>query len=448
MQIPVIVYLGHTRGLMESALEARRGGPGTLPDEVGAPAGFRPDRDFPAIPIGSGRSILESASDLEPEASTAFAVRGTVEAATLDEVPIQIGRAPVFADPEIAPFATCAAAAVGKAADAATLLKLARLHNAGLDGTGVAIAVLDTGINLAHLAAKLGRTPRTDPGNSWTPPGVTTSPFGHPVGHGTMCAYNVLLAAPNATLLDFPILLGSTPGGTTVGRTLSVALLGFSQLLTFWAVAFAPSGGLRYKALVVNNSWGMYHPSWDFPVGHPGRYIDNPVHPFNIIVRTLANSSADILFAAGNCGADCPDFRCQGKVSETITGANALAEVLTLAGCDVNDDRVGYSSQGPAIAGMTLQKPDVTAYTHFLGSEALGAGSADSGTSTACPVAAGIVAALRSSAAIAPVTIPPTNLFAALRTNARQVQGAGWNGDYGFGIIDPVATASGLGLGV
>jgi hypothetical protein len=41
-------------------------------------------------------------------------------------------------------------------------------------------------------------------------------------------------------------------------------------------------------------------------------------------------------------------------------------------------------------------KPDITGYTHFLGSEAFGAGSPDAGTSAACPVAAGCAAALRT----------------------------------------------------
>lgn len=80
----------------------------------------------------------------------------------------------------------------------------------------------------------------------------------------------------------------------------------------------------------------------------------------------------------------------------SITGANAHPDVLTLAGCDIHDDRVGYSSQGPAIPGMKRKKPDVTSYTHFLGSKAFGTGTPDSGTSTACPVAAGCVAAVRT----------------------------------------------------
>jgi hypothetical protein len=307
------------------------------------------------------------------------------------------------------------------------------------------VAVVDSGINLAYLAGKLGAMPRFDVANSWSPSGLTTLPGQHPIHHGTMCAYNVLTAAPRATLLDYPVLIRREPGGSEVSGTLSVALLAYAHILAGWGVAFAPGGTTKYKALIVSNSWGVYHPSSDFPPGHRGRYIDNPNHPFHLIVSALARSGIDIVFAAGNCGAQCPASRCQNRTAQTIMGANAHADVLTIAGCDTTDARVGYSSQGPAIANMPQQKPDLTAYTHFLGSEAFGPGEPDGGTSTACPVAAGCVAALRTKEA--PSTTPPGHLFAQLKATARQVAGpGGWNSDYGHGIIDPVAAAQTLGL--
>lgn len=453
MRIPVILTLSSQQPLVESAAMASRATEEGLPPTSGivpgteVPAGFEIDPEFPAVPIGPGRRDTATLESLAPEASENFVVRGTVEVDHPDEVPSEIGGNPVFADPRMEPFLTCVgSAALGSTADVAANLDLAALHAEGLDGEGVAIAIFDTGINLAHLQSKLGSMPRIDAGNSWTPPGVVGTPFQHPLGHGTMCAFDALIAAPRATLLDFPGLLGTVPGGVAMGRRLSIAILGFAQLTAFWAVGFAPSGGPRYKALVVNNSWGMYHPSWDFAAGHPGRYSDNVNHPFNVLVSTLARANADIVFAAGNCGSQCPSTRCQSNVTDTITGANALPEVLTLAGCDMTDMRVGYSSQGPAIAGMHPEKPDLTAYTHFLGSESVGAGSPDSGTSTACPVAAGCVAALRTAAGASPDALPPAGLFAQLRATARQVQGAGWNADYGFGIIDPVAAGRSLGL--
>jgi len=446
MQVPVLVVLPAQEPLVESAMAARDRRPPTIPLEAASvPSRLQLDPDFGAIPLGRARPE-SAAAELEAAVSENFAVRGFVEADSAAEIPQEADGRPVFSDPQIQPFPTCGGSPpVGAASDVQARLKVSDLSARGLDGSGVAVAILDTGVNLAHLTSALGATPRLDAANSWNPQGVTTAPGKHAVDHGTMCAFDVLVAAPKATLLDYPILSGSAPGGSTAGRSLSLALLGFSQLLVNWGVAFAPGGTPKYSALVVSNSWGIFHPSWDFPPGHPGRYCDNPHHPFNLIVSALVSSGADVLFAAGNCGSECADSRCQGRTAETIMGANAHPDVLTVAGCDIHDHRVGYSSQGPSIAGMFQEKPDLTTYTHFRGSEAFGPGSPDSGTSAACPVAAGCVAALRTKAA--PGTTPPTALFAQLESTARPANGqSGWNGDYGHGILDPIAAASSMGL--
>ncbi|RAI45367.1 S8 family serine peptidase [Rhodoplanes roseus] len=447
MRIPVLAILPAQEPLVESAIAAADRRASQIPlDATTMPPGLTLDPTFPAVPVGKGVTAGATLETLAPAQSQNFAVRGFIDAEDPGEIPTESGGRPLFADPVIAPFLTCGGTPpVGKAADVATKLNVPTLAARGLDGDGVAVAIMDTGINLAHLQRKLGAFPRFDAGNSWTPAGATSGPGKHPVDHGTMCAYDVLIAAPKATLLDYPILATTAPGGSVTGSTLSVALQAFAQLIAFWAVAFAPGGALRYKALVVNNSWGIFHPSWDFPPGHPGRYIDNPNHPFSLIVGVLARAGADILFAAGNCGGECADGRCQARTTETIMGANASPDVLTLAGCDVTDTRVGYSSQGPSIAGMFQQKPDVTAYTHFLGSEAFGQGAPDSGTSAACPVAAGCVAALRTR--LSSQAMPPRNLFAQITTTARQVQGGpGWNRNYGHGIIDPDAAGQSAGV--
>lgn len=446
-RIPVLVQLDPQRPLVESAMAFRERRAPTI--DLGAarvPPGVAIDPTFPAVPVGSARPEGMSLRAVEPRRSEQFVVRAYVEAADLSQIPREIDGRPVYSDTVIAPLLTCGVnAAVGVTADVAAKLNVAALAANGLDGDKVAVAVVDSGINLAHIATQRGSLPRFDASNSWTPGGVRTLPGQHGVGHGTMCAYNVLVAAPKATLLDYAVLMSRAPGGSTAAATVSVALLAYAHLISGWAVAFAAGGPQKYNALVVNNSWGVYHPSWDFPPGHRGRYIDNPNHPFNLIVSTLARAGADIIFAAGNCGLQCPSLQCQNRTTETIMGANAHGEVLTLAGCDTADARVGYSSQGPSIANMPQQKPDLTAYTHFLGSEALGKGDPDTGTSTACPVAAGCVAALRTKES--PFNTPPANLFNQLRATARQVAGpAGWNADYGHGIINPVAAAQTIGI--
>lgn len=446
MPIPVIVVLPGQEPIRESAAAfAERRTPNIDLGQARMPSRLQIDPSTPAIPVGTGRLDNLGASSFDPAQSAAYAVRATADFDQPEDVPDVMEGRRIFADPRIEAFVTCGSTPpIGNAASVAAKMKVAALHTRGLDGTNVAIAIMDTGINLAFLSGLLTGV-KLDVANSWTPPNTTTLPGKHPVDHGTMCAFDVLIGAPRATLLDFPILAASAPGGSTVGRTLSTAMLAFSQLLTGWAVAFAPGGVSKYQALVVNNSWGIYHPSWDFPPGHRGRFVDNPQHPFNLLVTTMAMSGIDIVFAAGNCGPVCADMRCQGRTAGAIMGANAHADVLTLGGCDTQDQIVGYSSQGPSIANMSQQKPDVTAYTHFLGSQAFGTGAPDSGTSAACPVAAGCVAAIRSN--VLPTATPPTSLFAQIKATARAVPGqTGWQADFGHGIIDPDAAAASLGV--
>ncbi len=419
-------------------------------ENVSTHPSFQIDPTFAAVPLGNGDSSSLTMESMEIASSENFVVRGFLDVDSQQNLPREVGGQPIFADPVIAPFITCGGTPpVGGVPQVKAGLNVAALAARGLNGDEVAVAIMDTGINLAHLRAKLGAgaTINLDVANSWRPAGVTTSPGAHPVDHGSMCAFDVLIAAPKATLLDYPLLRSSAPGGAQTGRTLSIAVQAYAQLIAFWAVAFAPGGAPLYKGLVVNNSWGIFHPSWDFPPGHPGRYIDNPNHPFTGLVSLLARSGADILFSAGNCGANCADLRCQGKTTRTIVGANASLDVLTLAGCDTLNARVGYSSQGPSIAHMPQNKPDVTTYTHFLGSEAFGANSPDSGTSAACPVAAGCVAALRTKL---PRATTPGMVFDALRNTATPKGGApgstGWNGDYGHGVMNPNAAALALGV--
>jgi subtilisin family serine protease len=373
----------------------------------------------------------------DPEEAT-YLVRGTLpddpdrqrlvlaQAAARPEV---VG---VFSDPVISTCLVCPGdPAVGSDQDVADQLGVKALADAGLDGYRVPVVIVDTGINLAHLDSK-GRDPKFSRQRSWAPAGVATRAGQHPVGHGTMCAYDVGIAAPKATLVDHALLLSETPGETAMSGLLSDAVLSYSRLLTM--VQAMPASR---RSLVVNNSWGMFSPTWDFPVGHPGNYSDNPAHPFNVIVASVEAAGADILFAAGNCGRDCPDSRCRFGTARPICGANSHPSVLSVAGVDTRKRRVGYSSQGPG--RLDPDKPDLSAYTHFKGS---GVYPADGGTSAACPVAAGVVAAVREKYPSS--VLSPAELRALLRKTALDLGGTGFDHDFGWGVVDGVALTAAL----
>ncbi|WP_030231550.1 MULTISPECIES: S8 family serine peptidase [unclassified Streptomyces] len=339
----------------------------------------------------------------------------------------------ISADPVIQTSPTCPGdGPVGNWQDVKNLL--AELGADDLDGSGIALAITDTGINTQHLSNELDRPVTVDAARSWNPPGVTGKPGQFPVDHGTMCAFDALIAAPKATLIDVPVLLSQQQGPTVMSGLLSDAVAAYSHL---WSVLETMPDDKR--ALVVSNSWGSFSPRWDFPPSHPGNYSDNPGHPFNLMVTALESAGADVLFAAGNCGLDCPDGRCEFP-DRPIVGANSHPRALSIGGVDTRGNRVGYSSQGPG--RLDPNKPDLCAYTHFEGSHAFGAGEPDSGTSAACPVAAGVVAAVRTqwSANV----IKPADLRTLLQRTADDRGAAGFDHDYGFGIINVPAIMDAL----
>lgn len=341
----------------------------------------------------------------------------------------------IYADPQIEVCTICpGSSALGAETNVARLVGVPQLAARQMNGSGVLVAIVDTGINMAYLRAR-GKNPNFDASRSWVPRAGLT-PGSLPVGHGTMCAYDVTIAAPRCTLLDIALLLSNRSGGSVMDGLLSDAVLAYNHLLR---VQTAPRRPGESRSLIVNNSWGMFHESWDFPPGHPGRYADNSNHPFNRIVGTLERYGADILFAAGNCGRTCPDGRCRGVTNGGITGANSHSQVLTVGGVDVTKTLVGYSTSGPG--RLYRYKPDITCYTHFRGS---GVYAADGGTSAATPVAAGVVAAFRTRFGYNPADArtSPASIRNIVRRTVEDRGAVGFDFDYGWGIINGIRLAA------
>jgi hypothetical protein len=430
-----------------------------------AASAYTIDHTFGAVPIGRG-ALHEAGENLqaflEPEKSERFLVSGTVRVTDrgVPEYLVENGhRYPVHSNPLIGGlrFQTCLPTCgtsqyLGTATDVQQKLGYQTLQDNGLSGSGVAVAIVDSGIYQPRIERLLGdslkpkRSINLDANNSWKAPGLVTQPGAHRVGHGTMCAYDALIMAPKATLLDFPMLLTRPVADHHSTSMVDAAVLAYFQLAMTWA-------SVSFDALVVSNSWGIFHPCLeDFPPGHPYRFIDNPNHIFHFLLRALAADGVDIVFCGNNCGngrncaGACASGTCLSKTDRMIMGANAYQEVLTIGGCDTNDQMVGYSSRGPSIQNMYPQKPDLVAYTHFLGSKTVEMFVPDTGVSAACPVAAGCVAALRTR--VKPNAVSPAALFDTLRNTARRPGGGGpgWTADFGYGIIDPIAAGRRLGV--
>ena len=325
----------------------------------------------------------------------------------------------VYADPPIQPFPVyCGNNAVGSDSNVAAKLGINQLRKAGITGKNVRVAIVDTGIDGSIIPVAGGWSPI--PGSK---PGTT------PADHGTMCAYDVRISAPDAKILDYALLQSTGPGWAGF---LSDALNAFANLIQL--LQNEPG------SLVVNNSWGMFDRSDDEPIGSDGNYSANPNHPFNQIVGSLVAAGADVCFAAGNCGGNCPDTRC-GKhdkgAGQSIHGANSHADVITVAAVTVDGRRLGYSAQGPG--GLTKRKPDLAGYSHFRGS---GVEAVDSGTSAAAPVVTGVIAALRQKVSVSKFS--PASMKGLLLRTCIDINGSDWDYDLGYGVVSAGGAAKTL----
>jgi serine protease AprX len=282
----------------------------------------------------------------------------------------------------------------------------AMLAAGGGRGRGIAVAILDEGFDSTHYPVAGGFTL---PGSQ--PPGA--API---TSHGSMCAADVLVAAPEAELFDYPFLGIPTSGG---------ALRMFQAVLDDRRRTGRPH--------VSNNSYGFVGipPRAQFP----NHEIFDLNHPLHRKVREVVASGVTVLFAAGNCGTPCPSGNCQPSgigAGRSIHASNSLAEVITVAAINTAGTRIGYSSIGPGMFEPT--KPDIACYSHLFGNFGPDRPGGtddqpfDSGTSAATPVAAGVVAALLSGA---PGLTPSAVKRALIDSTGNQK----WNAELGFGAL-------------
>jgi serine protease AprX len=303
------------------------------------------------------------------------------------------------------PFGTCdctPGVAKGTIADVANYLGASSLWAHGYKGDGVVVGVVDGGITAHGRPVVAGESPRIHGVTNGYPSnwGTTAAAWGD---HGNMCATDVLGMAPDARIYDIRI---------SNGNAISAALAGFQ-----WAINQHRVDGTPH---ILTNSWGIFQESWD------PAYARDPNHPFTRKVVEAINEGIIVLFAAGNCGANCPDGRCASDSGpgRSIWGANSHPAVMTVGAVNLHEQLAGYSSQGPG--ALSASKPDFCSITHFRGYF-----GSDSGTSAATPVTAGIVALMKQAR---PALTHAEAKDALIRT-AKDIGPAGWDQHSGQGII-------------
>jgi subtilisin family serine protease len=229
---------------------------------------------------------------------------------------------------------------------------------AGLDGTGVTVAVLDTGVDATHpdLAGKI--VAEKDFSGS--------ADIVDHVGHGTHVASTVAAAGAHP---------GVAPGAKLlIGKVLDDSGSGLESGI-IEGMQWAADQGAR----VVNLSLG----------GDPTDGTD----PLAAAVNELSASKGTLfVVAAGNAGAD-----------NTVGSPGSAASALTVGAVDRNDALAEFSSRGPRVGDYGL-KPEITAPgVDIVAARAAGTTMGDpvddlytraSGTSMATPHVAGAAAIL------------------------------------------------------
>jgi hypothetical protein len=306
---------------------------------------------------------------------------------------------------------------------AGRLIKSEFLRQQGLVGQDVNIVVIDQGLDKSLIPANFA--------GGWAHgsrlPGETQGKAG---AHAAMVARNVLDAARAGAIWDMPLIPGSIDD---IPAFLSDAWAGFRLLID--DIAARRANGSNTDPWVLSNAWAVFDRRSESP---PGSYTTDPEHPFNLIVAEAVDAGHDVVFAAGNCGEFCPDARCGRQdrgPGQSIYGANSHKRVLTTGAVRVDGRWSGYSSQGSGQPRLSPWKPDLCAPSDFAEDDDAYLGN--SGTSAACAITAGIVAALRGKWSSA--EIPPDMLRLLLSATAQKTEGPQWNDRLGFGILDAEA---------
>ncbi|MFZ5823847.1 MAG: S8 family serine peptidase [Bacillota bacterium] len=297
----------------------------------------------------------------------------------------------------------------------------------GIDGTGVVVASLDTGVQFDHPALAnqyAGLDPATgqvDHTFSWFDPvGGQTTPYDDH-GHGTHTTGTMVGRDPDGVNE-----IGVAPGARWIAAKIFSAQGSGSaeNILAAGEWVLAPGGDPSKAPDAVNNSWG----------GGPGMdewFLD--------IVQAWRAAGIVPVFAAGN----------DGPGPGTVSTPGNYPDSFAVGATDSNDGLASFSSRGPSPYGEI--KPEVSAPGVNIRSAVPGSGyeSGWNGTSMATPHVTGAVALLRQ--ADASLTVDEIELI--LMQSADPITNAQYpdvpNNGYGHGILNTYTAvamvASGIG---
>jgi bacillopeptidase F len=290
-------------------------------------------------------------------------------------------------------------------------LHVPELREMGIDGQGVVVACLDTGVDERH--ADLG--PRYRGGsNSWFDPhGQHATPY-DANGHGTQVMGLVLGGDASG------IGIGVAPGARWIAAKIfddgGQASLSDIHLGLQWVLDPDGSASTDDAPDIVNNSWDL--------LGSTNLCLDE----FQADLEALRSAGIAVVFAAGNDGPG-PATSLSPANDPSVFPVGAVTQGLTVA---------LFSSRGPsACTGGFFPDavaPGVSLLTADLSFGGLfpGATTYVSGTSFAAPMVSGVLALLRGAFPEAGAE----SLLDVLRQSAGDLGTEGPDNDSGHGLVD------------
>jgi len=273
-------------------------------------------------------------------------------------------------------------------------------NDLNIDGEGVVMGLLDTGIDKNHpdLAGRVLKTRdfvsdyEEDEAND-----------GH--GHGTHCA-------------------GTIGGSNTSGRSIGVA----PKVKFIVAKIFSDSGNTTLSQIKDAMQW-IVDPDNDPATPAPIRAASNSWgggmnDRFQAIIDTWNELQVAPIFAAGN----------SGPRARSVGAPGGYPNVIAIGATDSNDGIARFSSRGPvSYQGETYTKPDVSAPGVDVYSAKNGGGYQKmSGTSMATPHTAGVVALMLQ----ADPDISVARIQQILEDTAVDLGDEGMDNAFGWGRVD------------
>ncbi|MGG1676721.1 S8 family serine peptidase [Neobacillus sp. NRS-1170] len=295
----------------------------------------------------------------------------------------------------------------------------------GIDGTGIVVGSIDTGVQWDHPALKT-KYRGYDPNNPYNPNhefnwfDATETHGSVPyddLGHGTHTVGTMVGSEPNGTNK-----IGVAPGAKWIAAKAFTEDGGADADLIAageWMLAPKDRNGVPHPEMapnVINNSWG----------GSPG--VDDW---YRTIIRNWRAANIVPVFAAGNT----TPYNSGGPGS--VANPGNYPEAFTVGATDINNNLGSFSLRGPSPYGGII-KPDISApgvniRSSVPGSEYEGGWN---GTSMATPHTSGLVALLLQANS----SLKVDDIERIIKNTATPCTNAQYpetpNSGYGYGVIN------------